>query len=123
MTKIQQEIINRIKKSGGVIVVTPYGLYTRFGQFIAFSSNPHSSKNALNTFIQKFCIPFTSSEQTKVMLQHYRNLARYKKLATKCLKASKYKQVISLAESAQFLKENLSTKNYYNNYFHLKEGL
>lgn len=124
MTKVQQEIIDRIKKFDGVVVVTPYGMYSRFGQFIAFPSRSTSHfTNARNAFLKKFCDPFTSEERTKVRLQHFRNVFRYRTLAMKCLEMGKYESASKLAMSAHELYQQIDDKQSYRQYYKLKAGI
>ena len=124
MTKAQQEIIDRIKKYDGIVVVTPYGMYSRFGSFIAFPSRSTSHfTNARNLFLKKFCEPFTSEERTKVRLQHFRNVFRYRTLAMKCLETGKYEAASKLAMSAHELHQQIDDKVFYRHYYKLKEGI
>jgi len=125
MTKTQQEIIDRIKKYDGIAVVTRYGIYSRFGRFIAFPSSFHIAQrsSARDMFIKKFCDPCTKEYRTKVKLQHYRNVWRYTQLAKKCLNECKYESASKLAMSAHELQEQIDENVGYRYYFKLKEGI
>ena len=123
MTKIQQEIIERIKKSGGVVVATPYGLYTQFGRFVAFPSSKPTPQNTLNAFLKKFFTPFTNEERAMIKAQHCRNLNRYRRLAIDCLKEWKLNSAVKFSQAAVDLSASMDEKNYYKNYYHLKEEI
>ena len=125
MTKIQKKIIDRIEKAGGVIVVCPYGIYTRSGQYVAFcSGSRYHSTTARDAFLKKFCSPFTKSENEKVARQHTRRLAHYQRLAIKCINEMKFESAAKLVESAGDLMAALDKKNgNYALYYKLKGKL
>jgi hypothetical protein len=123
MTQLQKQLIERIKQSGGVIFASPYGLYTQFGQYFAFTNSVKNPQNARNTFLNKFCVSISVAERTKIKAQHIRNLNRYRRLAIKCLEESKFEAAQRLSGRAMSLSESLDEKNYYKYYYRLKEGL
>jgi hypothetical protein len=110
MTQIQSEIIERIKSSGGIIVVETYGIYTRFGKYIAFCG---CSSLARNIFLKKYFSPLPIDEFAKIEKQHKRNLSRYKRLAIICLKKAKFKEASKLAKLGAELQESMKTPKQY----------
>jgi hypothetical protein len=110
MTQIQSEIIDRIKASGGIIVVEPYGIYTRFGKYIAFCGGYSLARDI---FLKKYFSPFTIDELAKIEKQHKRNLSRYKRLAIICLRKSKFKEASKLSTLGADLQESMKTPKQY----------
>jgi hypothetical protein len=123
MTSAQRTIVENIRKHGSVCMVTPHGVYSRFGNFIGFVNSGKHSTSTRDQFLKKFCTKFTPQEREKIKHQHTRNLTRYQKLAIQCLNNSNFEKAAKLCESAAFLANSMDEKNYYRLYFHLKEGI
>jgi len=127
MTQLQKEIIERVKAHDGIVVASYHGLYTRFGQYIAFTTsgrNGQQSYAARNSFLEKFFVPFTKEETLDVRNRQKRNIARYKTHIIKAVKQNKFESAQKLSEAAYFLQEKLLGKPLgADQYFRLKEGL
>ena len=69
MTHTQKELIENIKKYGGSIVVCNYGIYTRFGRYLAFASlnnNKQHSTESRNFFLKNFVYHFQKMNQMQL---------------------------------------------------------
>lgn len=127
MTKIQKEIIERVKLHDGIVFASYHGLYTRFGQYVAFISggrHGQQSHAARNYFLEKFFVPFTKEEILAVRIRQERNIARYKTHIIKAVNQNKFESAQKLSEAAYYLQEKLLGKPLgVDQYFRLKEGL
>ena len=123
MTKIEKQIIERIERAGGVVVVCPYGMYTRSDNYVAFCNGKrHASTTARDAFLKKYCTPFTKAENEKVSKQRRRNLNRYARLAKKCIDDGNFETAGKLIESAGFAASD-NKDGYYRVYYKLKGKL
>jgi len=127
MTKLQKEIIERVKAHDGIVVASYHGLYTRFGQYVAFVTGGHSgqqSSAARTSFLEKFFVPFSKEEMLIVRNQQKRNIARYKTHIINAVKQNKFESAQKLSEAAYFLQEKLLGRPLgADQYFRLKEGI
>ena len=123
MSAAENEIIERIKKLGNVIVATPTALYSRGGTYLAFLSR-QKTVEARDAFLRKYCVPFTK-EESDIMLFHKMNrLTRYKRLILKAIAEEKFRAITRLAEKAEAVHDVIFEENLmWERYFHLKEGL
>ncbi len=127
MNQLQRELIDQIKAHDGIVTASRYGLYTRFDQYLAFTSGSRNNKhsvNARNRFLEKFCVPYSKEEMQKVRDIKNRQLARYKQLIIKATEQNKFKSVHRLSENAMYLHEIINDQNFQLPcYYRLKKGL
>ncbi|VVC05625.1 Uncharacterised protein [uncultured archaeon] len=126
MNMLHRELIEHIKKYGGDIVVTPFGLYSMGGTFLGFSSwkTSHRLKNTRNAFLAKYCISFSDEEVIKMQQHKLKHLERYKQQIINATSQNKFNTIGKLASAAESLYEILMEKNdMYERYFHLREDI
>jgi hypothetical protein len=104
-------VLNHIKSHGGKIVVNQHGVYSLSGGRSLFADT--TSTETRNAFLAKYCVPFTAGQARLHRIQRLRNLARYTRLAHRALDCAKFETAMKLAESASFLKDNLTPDAYH----------
>jgi len=120
MTKIEKELIERIKTKYDGVVVTGFGsLYSRGGTYIAFGTGRPDS--ARTRFLTNFFDPFTPDETLAVHNRKRLRLQKYQRLIIKATQEQNFLGAAKLAQRADMLLKVIdSTSIYYENYFRLK---
>jgi hypothetical protein len=121
LTKKQklEEALDRVTRRGGVVVVTPHGVYDRRGDTVLFGFC--SDTEARNAFIKRYCVRFTTAELAAKLREQDRRAKRVKDLAIRAIQCNKFTFAQRLLDKASsYIRDN--DPGYFEVWYHLNRA-